>query len=97
MNDLEPNLLLHTREDHAGVAIADIKAGEKVSGLVLADRSPIELDASEDIPLGHKIAVKTISAGENIVLYGQPVGAAIQTIQPGEHVHTHNMKSLRWS
>lgn len=94
---MEPNLLLHTGKDHAGVAIADIKAGEKATGFIVADHSPIEVDATEDIPLGHKIAVKAISAGEHIVLYGQPVGVATQTIQPGEHVHTHNMKSLRWS
>ncbi len=95
-NDLEPNLLLHTSEDHAGIAITEIKAGEKAHGLVLADHAPIELDVSEDIPLGHKIAVRTVSAGQPIILYGHPVGKALQTIRPGEHVHTHNMQSLRW-
>ena len=93
---MEPNLLLHMREDHAGVAIADIKAGEKASGLVLSDRSPVEVDAAEAIPLGHKVAVKSVAAGEHIILYGHPVGVATQNIRRGEHVHTHNMKSLRW-
>ena len=95
-NNLEVNLLLHTREDHAGVAITDIKAGEKIYGLFMDDHTAIELNAAEDIPLGHKLAVRPVLAGEHIVLYGRSAGQATQSIQAGDHVHIHNMKSLRW-
>jgi altronate hydrolase len=43
------------------------------------------------IPIGHKIATARIEAGEPILKYGQIVGFATQTIEPGEHVHVHNM------
>lgn len=43
--------------------------------------------------LGHKIAAKKIATGEKILKYGAPIGSATAEIQPGEHVHLHNMKS----
>ncbi len=43
--------------------------------------------------LGHKIALRNISTGENIIKFGAPIGSAITKISSGEHVHLHNMKS----
>lgn len=42
---------------------------------------------------GHKYAVRDIKKGENIIKYGFPIGHATENIKPGEHVHTHNMKT----
>lgn len=42
---------------------------------------------------GHKIAIKNISAGEDIIKYGYPIGTASCDIKAGEHVHTHNIKT----
>lgn len=43
--------------------------------------------------LGHKVALRPIAAGEKILKYGAAIGSATRVIQPGEHVHLHNMKS----
>lgn len=48
---------------------------------------------ANDIPFGHKIALKTIQPGEDAVKYGYPIGTATETIAPGEWVHTHNVKT----
>lgn len=48
-----------------------------------------------NVPYGHKIAVRDIKAGENIMKYGQSIGAADRDIKKGEYVHIHNMKALR--
>lgn len=45
------------------------------------------------IPLGHKIALSDINAGENIIKYGQPIGYALSDIKTGDYVHVHNMKT----
>ena len=45
------------------------------------------------IGLGHKIAACAISPGEKILKYGAPIGSATAPIEPGEHIHLHNMKS----
>jgi len=42
---------------------------------------------------GHKYALRDISAGENIIKYGNPIGHATQDIKRGEHVHSHNVKT----
>ncbi len=47
----------------------------------------------EDIPPGHKVAVKEIHAGENVVKYGHVIGLAICLIKKGDWVHTHNAHS----
>ncbi len=44
-----------------------------------------------DIPFGHKVAVTHIKSGAAVKKYGQIIGFASKDIQPGEHVHTHNV------
>jgi altronate hydrolase len=42
---------------------------------------------------GHKVALRDIAKGENIIKYGYPIGHALEDIKEGEHVHTHNIKT----
>ncbi len=46
----------------------------------------------EEIPAAHKVATRPIAAGEPIRKYGQIIGFAARPIEPGEHVHTHNVE-----
>ncbi|MGH8035722.1 MAG: UxaA family hydrolase, partial [Lysobacterales bacterium] len=43
------------------------------------------------IPAGHKVATRSIAAGEPVRRYNQIIGFASKAIAPGEHVHTHNL------
>ena len=43
------------------------------------------------VPSGHKFALRAMTLGEPIRRYGQVIGFAKSAIQPGEHVHTHNV------
>lgn len=49
------------------------------------------------VPTGHKVALGQIGEGESVVKYGQPIGHATSRIARGEHVHVHNLASLRGS
>lgn len=69
--------------DSVGVALAALKKGEQADGVTLA----------EDIDRGHKFALKEIRSGENVIKYGEVIGRALCDIAPGEHIHTHNMKT----
>ena len=40
---------------------------------------------------GHKVATVAIAPGERVVKYAQTIGYASQAIEPGDHVHTHNV------
>jgi altronate hydrolase len=43
------------------------------------------------VPPGHKIALRSIAAGQPVRRYDQIIGFASRAIEPGEHVHTHNL------
>ena len=47
------------------------------------------------VPYGHKLALAPIAAGEPIVKYGEVIGLATAAIEPGDHVHVHNLESRR--
>ena len=78
-------------EDNIGVALADLKPGAKVK--VYGREFWVEL--AEAIPYQHKFSVARIDAGKEIIKDGVVIGKATQDIEPGQHVHTHNMTGLR--
>ena len=49
----------------------------------------------DPIPPGHKVALLRIGRGEPVIKYGSPIGTASTDIEPGSHVHTHNVASAR--
>ncbi len=83
----DPRLLRLHAADNVAVATTTIEAGQSVSiagqPVVLADR----------VPTGHKLALVPIAAGEKIIKYGAPIGSATSDVEPGQYVHTHNVKS----
>ncbi|MEH7237585.1 UxaA family hydrolase [Bacillus sp. JJ1562] len=85
-------LLLHAN-DSVAVALSDIPSQSVVT--VKSDGKDIEVTILEPIRFGHKFAVKEIKQGENIMKYGEIIGAAVVAIQQGEHVHVHNLEGKR--
>jgi len=71
---------LHPR-DNVAIARVPVGAGMTVRGVT----------SRAAIPAGHKIALRAIAPGENVIRYGQIIGRAKVRIEPGEHVHTHNL------
>ncbi|MFY0624456.1 MAG: altronate dehydratase [Pelagimonas sp.] len=69
--------------DNIVIALRDLEAGQVPQGL----DTPLAIDVAR----GHKIADRTIQAGETVVRYGQIIGEAKTEIAPGEHVHSHNL------
>ena len=51
----------------------------------------VGVTALDSVPAGHKIALRQIQPGEMVVRYGQAIGRATMTIEPGRHIHTHNL------
>lgn len=88
--------LVHEKADTVGVATVDIKAGEKATGIYMDSQDPVEIDARQDIPLGHKIALQDHANGGKVIKYGEDIGKVVHEINKGEHVHIHNLKTRRW-
>ena len=51
------------------------------------------IEAMEDIPQGHKMALRPMQVNENVIKYSFPIGHATDDIAAGQWVHTHNMKT----
>jgi (2R)-sulfolactate sulfo-lyase subunit alpha len=90
-----PGFLAHLEGDNVAVAVADLPAGPAEGGY-LHGGGDLRLELRETVPLGHKFALRDISAGADIVEYGVRVALATRAISKGEHVHVHNVRSARW-
>ncbi|HBT40366.1 MAG: SAF domain protein [Thermotoga sp. 50_1627] len=88
--------LVHKDGDDVGVAVVDLKKGETARGRTLEGNTEYEIQVQQDIPLGHKIALRDIEQGEKVKEYGEIIGVATKKIMKGEHVHVHNIRTLRW-
>lgn len=88
------NGMIIDASDNVGVAIEPIQKGEMIS-YVGSDKKIVEIKALEDIQIYHKFAVCNIPADTPVVKYGEHIGKAARDIKQGEHVHVHNVKSVR--
>lgn len=59
------------------------------------DGRDVEVTLREEVPYGHKFAIRPIRQGEQVIKYGYSIGAATVDIEPGQHVHIHNTESNR--
>ncbi|HEY2342749.1 MAG TPA: UxaA family hydrolase [Chthoniobacteraceae bacterium] len=83
----DPRLLRLHPGDNVLTVIKSLSPGDQIR--IGSD----EITVSIRLPIGHKIAARLITGGEKILKYGAPIGSAMCDIAPGEHVHTHNLKS----
>ncbi len=67
--------------DNVAIARVPISAGMTV----------LDVRTRAAIPAGHKVALRAIAVGANVIRYGQLIGRAKVPIEPGDHVHTHNV------
>lgn len=89
-----PGFLAHHEGDLVGVAVRDLDPGS-VRGAYLSGTDSIDVSLNEAIPLGHKVALADIAAGQDVIEYGQRVAIARRDISRGDHVHIHNVRSAR--
>ncbi len=92
-----PQLLVHDRKDNVGVVVVEgLTAGTDMLCVVTEDDSSFQLTSAADVPIGHKVALKDLKAGDTAIKYGEDIGKVIADVPLGGHVHTHNLKTKRW-
>ena len=94
---MKKGILLHKADDDVGVAAMDLKAGEEVQAVTLEGVPVTAIRLVDDVPLGHKVAMRDMPVNKHIIEYGCEIGYAHVPIAAGAHVHVHNIKSLRWA
>lgn len=77
-----PLIRLHGN-DNVLIARAPLALGQPLPELGVRMRA--------QVPAGHKVAARRIAAGEAVRKYDTVIGAAMRDIEPGEHVHSHNI------
>lgn len=78
-------------QDNVATALSALRPGDVQ---LLGDANEKRIFATEEIPSGHKIALRNIACGEKIIKYGVPIGCATKDIPAGTWVHLHVMRSL---
>jgi len=86
--------LVFHEKDNVAISLCNLKRGQTVK-LQLGGRH-LEVTARDNIPFGHKLAIRDIYNGKEIIKYGMPIGRATKHIKKGEHVHVHNVEGLRF-
>ena len=77
-------------QDHVATALTDINPGPVT---IRGNTRTPELLATSMVPKGHKVAVVAILKGEPVLKYGIKIGYATMSVQAGDWVHLHNMRS----
>ena len=91
------HFVLHDPKDTVAVVVVEgVTAGQALTGWIMDADRKITLKAEQDIPIGHKIALKPIKNGDTIIKYGTDIGRAVADIKAGTHAHVHNIKTKRW-
>ena len=87
------NALRINPDDSVVMAMTDLPVGTHLD--LDSGAAPLQIATRQAIPFGHKIAIVPIHKGEHIVKYGASIGVATQDILPGDHVHVHNLATVR--
>ena len=62
---------------------------KKKGDLITIDGRKIAIN--QDTPAGHKVLIKDVAEGENIIKYGYPIGHAMTALRAGDWVNENNL------
>ena len=86
--------VIMTAADSVAIALDDLASGDRVKIRSLLQEIVGELKVSDSVPYGHKLPVKPVAKGAEVIKDSEVIGVASQPISPGQHVHIHNIVSL---
>ena len=91
------HFVLHDARDTVAVVVVEgVTAGTAMTGWIMDEDKTIEMRARQDIPIGHKVALRDMAPGDTVLKYGIDMGKVVAPIQAGDHAHVQNIKTKRW-
>ena len=91
------DFVVHDEDDSVGVVVVEgVEAGAELRGWIMDQDKDIVFRAANNIPIGHKLAIRPMKNGNTVIKYGVDIGLAVEEIAVGEHAHVHNIKTKRW-
>ncbi len=92
-----PHVLAHSPKDNVAVVVVEgLQAGTDAFGVVTENNSTFRLAIKDEVPIGHKVALADLKAGDTAIKYGEDIGRITANVAKGRHVHIHNLKTKRW-
>jgi (2R)-sulfolactate sulfo-lyase subunit alpha len=91
------HFVVHDEKDSVGVIVVEgVKSGQELTGWIMDQNKEIKVRAQNDIPIGHKLAIRELKPEDTVIKYSTDIGRAVAPIKVGEHAHVHNIKTKRW-
>jgi (2R)-sulfolactate sulfo-lyase subunit alpha len=91
------HFIVHDQSDSVGVVVVEgVKAGQEINGWIMDQDKDLKVKVQNDIPIGHKFAIRDLGEGDTVIKYNIDIGRMVQPAKAGEHVHVHNLKTKRW-
>lgn len=91
------DFVVHDSDDSAGVVVVEgVQAGQELTGWLMDKDELFTIRVRDPIPIGHKLALRDVARGEDVIKYGHVIGGAVADIPRGAHLHVHNVKTKRW-
>jgi len=91
------DLIIHDEKDNVAVVVIEkTSKNQECVGWIMENDKTIKIKSNNEIPLGHKIALKDFEVGDAILKYGHDIGKVVALIKKGDHVHVHNVKTKKW-
>ncbi|WP_028241673.1 UxaA family hydrolase [Stutzerimonas azotifigens] len=91
------DFVVHDADDAVGVVVVEgVRAGQMLTGWVMDQDKTLQFEVKNDIPIGHKLAIRDLAEGDTVIKYGVDIGRVVKPIRMGEHLHVHNVKTKRW-
>ena len=93
----QTDLIIHDEKDNVAVVVVDqTTKNQQCNAWIMENDKTVKITAINEIPLGHKIALKNFELGDTILKYGHDIGKVVAPIKKGDHVHVHNVKTKKW-
>ena len=91
------HFVLHDAGDTVAVVVVEgVQAGMTLNGWIMDEDRTMSLLALQDIPIGHKVALRDMTVGDTVIKYGIDMGKVVAPVKAGQHAHVHNIKTKRW-
>ncbi|MGV0817559.1 UxaA family hydrolase [Martelella sp. AMO21009] len=86
--------LMLDSDDHVALALTPLAPGD-IAKIKTTDGDR-QVEISEAIPRYHKFTVRALSDQTPVIKGGEMIGVTTADVRPGCHLHTHNIKSIRY-
>lgn len=86
------NAVVANQIDSVATVVINIQVGQCI--IYSLNNEIITIKSNVDIPVYHKVAIKNHKIDSPVLKYGEKIGRAKESIQIGDHIHTHNLDNM---